>query len=422
MMFNRRTLAIIKRELRMRLFSRTFILMTLLIPLFLFGIMGIQAILFSISEETNPALLVISETEQIDEAVRLELNSSADVKNREVILSFETGSREKLNKTINELKPVLLDEALTGIIFIPESARIDKRINYYSTSPKNFTLFNKIKPYINNALVSLYFSDRKLSYDDIKFARESVDISGYKITKDEKVEEEGLGNMIALFIFSFLLYMALIFAGSMTMSSVVEEKSTRVIEVMLSSVNSTELMTGKIVGTTIIEVIQMAIWLSPLVLLISTSWFVLPADIKLNLDLSFIIFFLYNYFIALLTFVGLYASVGAIFDNPQDAQSGVWPLLMLIMIPFFIALSLESNPLSPIGKIASMVPFASLIVMPARMTLLHVPAWQIVVSIAINIGVVIFVFWLAGKIYKVAILKTGKKPKWSEIFRWIRAS
>jgi ABC-2 type transport system permease protein len=246
-----------------------------------------------------------------------------------------------------------------------------------------------------------------------------VEISGFRIKRDDKVEAEGYGNLVALFLFTFLLYMALIFSGQSTMLSVVEEKSNRIVEVLLSSASSTELMAGKVIGIVITEVIQMSIWLMPVVLLISTTWFMLPPEFTLQMDMGYILYFLINYTIAMLTFVGLFATVGAIFDNPQDAQSGVWPLMLLIIIPFLIAMSLESNPQSSAAKITSLLPFTSLIVMPARLTLVEIPILELLLSIAINLAVLFALFPLAGKIYRVGILITGKKPKWSEVRKWL---
>ena len=132
-----------------------------------------------------------------------------------------------------------------------------------------------------------------------------------------------------------------------------------------------------------------------------------------------VIYFLLNYFVGLITFLGLFASVGAIFDNDQDAQSGVWPITLLIMIPFFIGISMVSNPENQIAKIASMLPFASIIVMPARLVLVEIPTWQMVVSIIVTLGTMIAIFPVAGKIYRVGVLRTGKKPQWSEVIKWI---
>jgi len=112
--------------------------------------------------------------------------------------------------------------------------------------------------------------------------------------------------------------------------------------------------------------------------------------------------------------------IGSIFENSQEAQSGMWPILMLILIPFFIAMSMMKNPTSPIAIVASMFPFANIIVMPARMTLVDVPIWQFVLSIAVGILTIIALFPLAGKIFRIGILRTGKKPSWGEVIKWLK--
>lgn len=421
-MFNRRTLAIIKRELKSKLFSRTFIFMTVLVPLFMLGIFAIQYFIMSLSEEQKSKIVVVTDSEEIKSKLENELSKLNDVKTGMLSVNYELVENDKFSLRLNELKPELLSEKITGIIFVPAKLLDSKGVEYYSPNPNNSALFNKIKPSINNALIDIYFSGRKLTNDEINFARKDVDITGFRVTKDEKVEEEGIGNKIALFLFSFLLYMAIIFSGSMTLNSVVEEKSNKIVEVLLSSASSTELMAGKIIGTVIVEIFQMIIWLTPVFLLITTSWFFLPAEFMPQTSVGYLLYFIFNYSLALITFIALYATVGAIFDNPQDAQSGMWPVLMLIMIPFFIALGLESNPQSTLAQISSVFPFASLIVMPARMILVDVPLWQILISIVVNILVVIAVFKLSGKIYRIGILLTGKKPKWSEVFQWLKMS
>jgi len=419
-MFNRRTITIVKRELKAKLFSKTFIIMTLLVPVFIFGLFGIQIFIYSVSEEENPNLLIVSETENISRRLKNEFDEYSEVKSGNYRISYETLDTSAFAERLKGLKADLLSETLTGVVYVPEAALANKNVKYYSPNPSNQALFNKIKPGINKALINIYFEDKKLTREEVDYARNNVDITGYRITKDQKVEEEGVGNLVALFLFSFLLYMALIFSGQTTMHSVVEEKSSRIVEVLLSSASGTELMAGKIIGVVITEVVQMIIWLLPVILLITTSWFVLPADIIFKLDLNFILYFLFNYTIALFTFVGLFATVGAIFDNPQDAQSGVWPLMILVIFPFLIAISLQSNPQSSVAKITSLLPFTSLLVMPARLTLVQVPSLEVIASVVINLAVLFAIFPLAGKIYRVGIMVTGKKPKWSEVRRWLK--
>lgn len=419
-MLNNRTAAIIKRELRMKLFNKSFILMTLLVPLFMIGIFSIQYFIQSLSGEQKSVIMLYSDSEELTRRLESEISQNADVKSGMITLKFEVINSDAFKSKLNEMKPEILNEKITGIIFISGQSLQTKEAEYYSTNPNNASLFYKLKPAINKSLVEIYFNDKQLTNEDISFARKDVDIRGFRITKDEKVAEEGYGNQIALFLFSFLLYFALIFSGSMTLNSVVEEKSNKIVEVLLSSASATELMVGKVIGTVIVQVIQMAIWLMPVLLLISTTWFMIPSEFMPQLSAGYLLYFLFNYSLALTTFIALYATVGAIFDNPQDAQSGMWPVLMLIMIPFFIAIGLQSNPQNTVGQIAAFFPFASLIVMPARMVLVDVALTDVLISIVINIATLFFIFSFAGKIYRVGILITGKKPKWSEVIKWIR--
>lgn len=419
-MLNRRTLAIVKREVKTKLFSKSFIFMTLLVPFFMLIIFSVQYFIQSMSGDARSDIILISDSDEILNKVQSEIFLTDDFKNGGLTSQTEKVDLASFEKKLEKIKPNLIAQRVTGVVYIPSSALQTKEIKYYSSNPTNSNLFYKIKPSINKALVEIYFSGKQLTQEEIKFARKDVDINGFRVSSDNEVEQEGYGNRIAMVLFSFLLYMALLFSGSMTMNAVVEEKSNKIVEVLLSSASSTELMAGKIFGTVIVEVIQMAIWLSPVVLLLTTSWFFIPQEFMPQMSFGYILYFLFNYSLALITYIALYATMGAIFDNPQDAQSGVWPLMMLVMIPFFIALSMESNAQSSLVTITSLFPFASLIVMPARMILVEVPLWQILFSIIINIVVVIGIFKLAGKIYRIGILLTGKKPRWSEVFRWLR--
>jgi ABC-2 type transport system permease protein len=247
-----------------------------------------------------------------------------------------------------------------------------------------------------------------------------VNFTGFKVSKDQAIEEAGYGNLILSYLFTFLLYISLLMMGQMTMQSVMEEKNSRIAEVLLSSVNSRELMTGKIFGASITGIFQMAVWLAPIILVSSTSLFLLPKSIIISITAGQVIYLLINYFIGLVTFLGLYAMIGSIFSNPQEAQSGMWPIIMLIMIPFFIAMSLVKNPMNPIAIIASMFPFANIIVMPARMTLSDVPIWQFILSILVGIATIFAIFPVAGKIFSIGILRTGKKPSWGEVVKWLK--
>ncbi|MCF8267665.1 MAG: ABC transporter permease, partial [Ignavibacteriales bacterium] len=300
------------------------------------------------------------------------------------------------------------------------TATIDKKLKYYSTNPNSRSVEGKITSAVNSVLIDNYFSSKELSQGDLNYAMSRVNMDGFRITEDEKIEEEGVGNRILSFLFAFLLYFSLLFTGQSMITSVLEEKSSRIVEVILASVSTSELMAGKILGSALIGVVQMAIWLSPVLVIISTSIFVLPPELILSITAGHLLYFLVNFLVGLVLFLGLYATLGAIFDNPQDAQSGNLPIMMLIIIPFFITFSMVNNPNNTLATVSSMFPFSSIIVMPSRMTLVDVPLWQFAVSIFLNIAVMFLIFPFAGKIYRVGILRTGKKPSWAEVAKWLR--
>ncbi len=419
-MFNQRTIAVIKKELKEKLFSKAFIFMTVLIPIFMFGILGFQTYILSIEGDEGTKLQIVSESEIILSSLESEFLNENYVKDSSYTMSYVPLKDISIDEYVTGAKSSLLAGKFDGIVYIPEDALQHKKIGYYSDNPNNRSVSNKVRPVVNKVLLDIYFTESDLSEEDLNFARSWVDMDGFRVSAEEGIQEEGVANRVASFLLAFLLYFSLLILGSMMLRSVVEEKTSRIVEVLLSSVSSLELITGKILGNTIVGAIQMMIWLSPIMLLVSTSWFALPPEFTLYMDMGQIGYFILNYFVGLFVYMGLFAAVGSIFDNEQDAQSGQFPIIILIMIPFFISLSLTNNPDSPLATISSIAPFSSIIVMPARMTLIDVPLFQIILSFVLNIATMLFTFFVASKIYRVGILMTGKKPKWGEVIKWLK--
>ncbi|MFA7229274.1 MAG: ABC transporter permease [Melioribacteraceae bacterium] len=417
-MFNQRILAVVKRELKEKLFSKSFILTTVLFPLFLFLIVGIQALLHT--NEGNSVISLISEDQKLTQSFQDEFTGSELMKEGKYAFTYYTMNREELKQFLETNKKQMLEDKITGVIYIPASAMKDKKLEYYSKSPNNISLSRKLDGPINKVLIDSYFNNKSLSTEELDFARMGVDFNGFKISKEESIKEEGFGSLILSYIFAFLLYISLLMTGQMMLQSVIEEKANRIVEVILSSVSAKELMTGKIVGSAITALMQMTIWLAAIISVASSAVFALPPEIVVSISANQVIFLLVNFAVGLVLFLSLFGMVGSIFDNPQDAQSGMWPVMMLIMIPFFIAISMMENPNSPIGNVTALLPFTSIMVMPVKMTIVEVPIWQLVLCVAMNIAAIFLVFPIAGKIYRVGILRTGKKPKWSEVVKWLK--
>ncbi|MGD8780510.1 MAG: ABC transporter permease [Ignavibacteria bacterium] len=418
-MINQKVTTIIKREIKTKLLSKGFVAMTVLIPVFLIGVLALQTYFMSIESDDFTSLIVVAESQGLSGELQKEIEND-ETFNKNFSFQYEVKDSSQMNDFIELKKEELLKGELTGIVFVSGKALRDKRIKYFSKNPSNISLFNKIDDVLNQALLNLYFSKKDLSEEDLSYARSWVDIKGFRVSEKDEIEEEGYGNRILSFLFSFLLYLSLLFLGSMMMQSVIEEKSNRVVEVLLSSINSHDFMKGKIFGNAITGILQMVVWLSPLMLLISTTWFILPKEFVLSIDWSNIVFYLINYSIGLTTFLGLFTCVGSMFDNSQDAQQGMWPIILLVMIPFFMSFTLQNNPDSSFAIITSITPVTSLIIMPARITMVDVPFFQLLLSQVMNLLFLVFVFYLAGKIYRVGILATGSKPTLAEIINWIK--
>lgn len=419
-MINKKMLSIIKRELREKLMSKTFIISTILLPVFMFGIIGIQSALVAYGGEEGTTVEIVTDSELLTQKFKDYMDDLDFVKDSSYIISYYTLGLRDIDEYIDVRRMDLINGSLSGLFYVPDSSLINKHITYFSNTPSNHTITRRMNGHINKVLLDEYFKDKDISENELDYIREGVDVKSIKVSEKEDVETEGIGNQVLAFIFTFILYISLLMMGQMTMQSVLEEKSSKIVEVLLSSVSSKELMSGKIVGTAVMGAVQMLIWLSPVIVLITTAWFALPPELTVDVTLVHLIYFVFNYFLGLLIYLGLFATVGAIFDSAQEAQSGVWPIMLSLMIPFFISLSLMRNPTNSIGEIASLVPFATIIVMPARLTAIDIPAWQIVFSIIVNIATIFALYPIAGKIYRIGILRTGKKPSWGEVIKWVK--
>ena len=417
-MLNYRILAVIKRELREKLISKTFIFMTIFFPILLFGMAGLQALIFS--DKSSDKIDIVSETEALTNALQNELMKSDLTKDGKTSLTFYTMDHSSLKTFLDSKKKDLLANKLTGVIYIPSSALKNKKIEYYSQTPSNLNLNRKLEGPLNQVLIDSYFGNKSLSPEELDFARKGIDINGFKISKEENIKEEGYGSLILSYVFTFLLYISLLLTGQQMLQSVIEEKSSKIVEVVLSSVSPRELMTGKIIGSALTALIQMSIWLAAIITVASSAIYALPPEVTVSITTTQVVFLMVNFAVGLILFLSLFGMMGAIFDNPQDAQSGMWPVMLLIIIPILVAMSMMQNPNSPIANAAALFPFTSVMVMPVKMTLIDVPVWQLFFAVMVNIAAIFFIFPIAGKVYRVGILRTGKKPKWSEVVKWLK--
>jgi len=350
-------------------------------------------------------------------------------------------------------KSVLLDSVQSkiydGILFIPKMENVkdyEKSVEYISEDSPNSGFISHLERTLSQKFTAINRVQNHI--DTLALSKSVVDVNLnlHKASGEETIK--GL-NEIKVFIggaFGYLIMMFIIIYGNMVMRSVIEEKTNRIIEVIVSSVKPKQLMLGKIIGTTLAGILQFLIWsVLGVVLLTGISYFFginpletqastlnsmsIEGDYNIQLYvkeiLSLPLFSLFFYF--LIYFIGgyflyssLYAAIGAAVDNETDTQQFMFPVIMPLMLGVYIGFfTVIHEPHGTVATVFSMIPFTSPIVMLMRIPF-GVPFYQILLSILILITTFMGIVWFASKIYRIGILMYGKKPTWKELIKWMK--
>jgi ABC-2 type transport system permease protein len=249
----------------------------------------------------------------------------------------------------------------------------------------------------------------------------------------ERLSERGRGsagreNVALAYVIALLLYMSIVLYGQSIMMSVIEEKTQRVAEVIVSAVQPKQLLAGKVLGVGAVGLTQQLIWVASGVLLMRfrtpiMSVFGLGSvpiavpSVSLGTALIFLVFFVLGF----IFFTAMFAAAGSMVSTTQDAQQVATPLTMLIVPSILLLSPVMLEPGGTISRVVTLVPFTSPILMPVRMSLTNVPWFEVLASIAIMVVTCLGTIWVAARIYRVGVLMYGKKPSIAELARWIRA-
>lgn len=426
-----KTLLIIQREYITRVRKKSFIIFTLLGPVF-FLLISLLPILISNANKSDQHILV-----KDDSGLIPALPDTAGL--------YFTYKYQSI--PVNTLKTdySTIGEGYDAFLYIPAmQPDAPYGIEIYSNEQVSLTTKLYIESIIADKLETINLQQHDLDKNILLKLRPKVDIDD-KVTSGES-QKEGNAAIASAFGFGmgFIIYIVLLIYGTMVMRGVMEEKSSRIIEVIISSVKPFQLMMGKIVGIGLVGLTQIVAW-GFLITILNIIIGVLFAgqlsdlqqtsasggevemnaiteamqsmqNIPIGYYLSmFIIYFLGGYFI----YAALFAAIGSLAgDEEGDVQTFAFPVTMLILVSIFIMMAVVQQPHTPLAFWASIIPLSSPIVMPALIPF-GVPTWQIVLSIVLLFGGFIFTTFLAGRIYRTAILMYGKKIKVKEVFKWM---
>ncbi len=427
---------IIKREYIARVRNKSFLIMTFLSPLILVGMIMLISYLTQLNSEEKRNIVVVDESGLFD------------------TVFFNTDQTTYFNLSdqgIDAAKEIAKDEAYYGLIFINKNPRTaEKPIIFYGDETPSFSFVGDIEKRIEKRLEDENLIAQGIDLEVLEGAKTTVDLnienfSGEKSSKMSNWVKAGFGGGAG-----YLLMMFIIIYGNMVMRSVIEEKTNRIIEVIISSVKPFQLMLGKILGTTLAGITQFTIWVlvgGILLVVLSTFFGLDPSGASaaspmasqaqemaadsgmmvellqeiqklplLQLVISFFIYFIGGYFL----YSSIYAAIGAAVDNETDTQQFMLPIIMPLMLAIYVGFfAVIDNPHGTVATVFSIIPLTSPIVMLMRIPF-DVPAWQLALSVGLLVLSFVATVWLGSKIYRVGILMYGKKPTYKELFKWLK--
>jgi ABC-2 type transport system permease protein len=448
----RKFLAVVRYEYRKVVMRWAFLIGTFLFPVLAAGFGVVPALIFSMKSEPTriavvdptgailPRLRENLSAEAITERAREAANDSmkdvtASQQDRmkngagQAASGFEFAHYDTDGKTRDEIREDLTSRIRQGSIdaylIIPDNiSAADAAYEFRSRKGGDFVASDMLKNALNSAVRSKRLADAHISEAQVKTLSQDInfDAKGLDVSGEEK-DSDSLA--VASFAIGLMIYLTLMIYGQVIMGAVVEEKDTRIAEILFSSARPFELMFGKLVGVGLAGLTQLAIWVASLGILIGFLSTQSSADIFGSLPTisplmiaCFLIYFLIGFFI----YASIYALVGAMVTNVQEGGQFALPATLLLVMGYLFTFAVIRDPNSPLSFWLSIAPFFAPIIMPVRILAEMPPLWQIATSMAVNIIAIAGLIWLAGRVYRVGMLMYGKRATIPEVWKWIRQS
>ena len=418
---------IIEREYLNKIRNKSFIIMTFVSPLIVVAFALIIGFLTNVNSKSNVKDILI-----LDES-GLFSNTFSDT---------ETIHYEYLkDKTLQEARAEVLATSKYGLLYIPKEETAQKA--FYSEESPSLSLVNELTGALEKTLFQYNLTQKGIDKAEIDSARTKITLQMENFTGEKTSEFDNVMKIAIGGVAGYLIFMFIIIYGNMIMRSVIEEKTNRIVEIIISSVKPFQLMLGKIIGTSLAGLTQFAIWLviGGVLFALAPSLFQVDtptatqaiAATESHSEISNIIAALYHFpfletsGVFLLFFVGgyllyssLYAMVGAMVDNETDTQQFMMPILIPLMLAFYVGMfSVIEEPHGTISVVFSYIPLTSPVVMLMRIPF-GVAWWEVLISLLLLYITFFLVIKIASKIYRIGILMYGKKPTYKEVWKWLK--
>jgi len=419
----RRIAAIIRREYLERIRTKAFWVSTLLVPLFMGAMMVIPAWLAERGGgEFTVAVLDLSG--RFAGPVKAEVDkrlSSSDEKLSIHLSIVDPGPDPEATR--EQLKEEVQAGTYDGLLMLPAGLPDEGEPQYLAPNVAAFKLLSILERSVNDALVADRLTRAGLDPEKVSDLTRRVDLKTFKLgKKGEETRDQGQGFLLS-YGFMLIIYMSVLMYGIYVMRGVLEEKTNRIVEVVIATVKPFELMLGKILGIGAVGLTQFSLWGLALAAITAPGAMTALgfAGVELpSLPPVLLVFFVVFFVLGFLLYGTLYAGIGAAFDTEQEAQNFQTLVTIMLVVPLVLMVQILNQPDGTLSVVLSLVPFFAPMLMFLRMTLTPVPAWQLAAAVAGLLAAIVVSAWVVGKIYRVGILMHGSKPTLKDLARWLK--
>lgn len=420
---------IIKREYLERVRTRAFILFTVLMPLFIGGVVVLPSKLMMMKSGSVRNIVVAAPTLQLAAEIKSQLEKPEPPPNaqsggeKDTAPKFKVEARQATDDAEREQLTTQVSQGkIDGFVWLPDKAIAANKFVYLTKHPSDFTDFSTVQGAVNRSLMRSRVASKGIPPDQVEGLLKRLDMDVTSVNKNGKEGAPvGIAAFFLPFVLMFIIYMTVLIYGMAVMRSVLQEKTSRVIEVMLSAATSTQMMAGKLIGVGAVGITQILIWLATL-LIFSSPGLVAARPMMKDIGIQPVVlvclavFFLLGYFL----YSTMYAAVGAVVNSEEEAQQLQWPVMLPLILCTVFASAVIRDPNSPLALWTSLFPFTAPIIMFVRVAVQMPPLWQILLSIVLQILAIWGMIWICARIYRVGILMYGKRPTLPEIVKWIK--
>jgi ABC-2 type transport system permease protein len=428
----RNTWLILKREYLQRVRTRSFLVLTLLLPAIMTGLMALPAKLATMGQKAQHIVIVTS-SPQLGEIVRQQLLATPTDDEEDDANGADNNAKQKhedqyivdvdANPTEVEraaLRDKVSQRSIDGYLWLTDDAIAARKITWYSREMMPFRERSRLSETVSRVLQQQELSNKGMTPAQADQMLQPIKVQPVRIEGGHEAKGSGTGRLLEIVVMVMLLYMAVLFYGISVMRSVLEEKTARIIEVLLSSASSTELMAGKLLGVGAVGLTQILVWavMAGVVALPSLATQPNLSDLAIppSVMAAFALFFLLGY----LLYSTMYATIGAITTTEQEGQQLQFLIVIPLVLSVFMLMPVIRTPDSAAVVWMSMIPFFAPILMYARIVVQTPPLWQIALSLSLLIATVWGLLIFCARIYRIGVLIYGKRPNLPEILKWLK--